>query len=982
MSRYQIPSVLRSIPFMDAFFSSGVDEKYYKDTYADVAMAGVSATHHYYEHGWKEGRNPSGRFHTLYFIVKYMKHAELSQNPLQYYLANRKLFAKDVETWPHNQEEWNALQKRIVGDRFDSVFYQNKYADVLESKAPIDHYFSAGWRLGLDPREDFSTNAYLRAHPHLNSDNVNPFFHHLVTSDVSITGLIKTVLDRPRVGCGIEKKAIDRATVLRAIADHFDADFYRARNTDVREAGANPLLHYADYGWLERRNPSSVFWTDYYMTTYPEVAESGLNPLFHYVTIGMKKGYLPNPVGTSAWPRPTAPAEKEWASVAPAMGDDGVRVTVIIPVYRGYDDTLAAIHSVLKNKQKSHFDLLVVNDCGPEPELTEKLRDLARLNLFVYVENDNNMGFVRTVNKALKLRPGNDVVLLNADAVVYGDWLDRILAHADADPTVATITPFSNNASICGYPLAPEGNFLALECSFEELDRYAAICNRGGSSVLPTGVGFCFYMRRRVVDEIGDFDIVFGRGYGEENDFCMRALKAGYKNLLAHDVVVYHSGEVSFDEFRAEEYGPGQLALWRKHPDYTRRVKAFVQANPARLARMRLDLYRLVRRLGERTALFVSIETSGGVDSHVRHVAARLEEAGVSVLFLYVGVEDRECFSIRPFSSCKAVYAPTLTPVNLITHATLIADLLDWLEPEIIHVQSLALLKWEPTRVLMSLLAESKRDFFVTLHDYDSICHRHHLVDLEGRYCNPMEMEACRDCVRMDPLAVDRVDPIARREAYAAFLASARKVFVPSQDAAKRLNLQFPHIRFAVREHEERLPARAATARKFSPPLRIATIGAIGPHKGSNLLFNLAFDAKLKDLPIRYSIVGYSAIVGEMQEVGVVETGRYTTAAECMDRLEEIQPDFILFPSIWPETYCYALSIALALGIPPIVFDLGAQADRVREAGFGVVLDNALLLQPGDLNTKLLSLSVSEEWAKRKPIAFARYETWPQDYYR
>ena len=53
-----------------------------------------------------------------------------------------------------------------------------------------------------------------------------------------------------------------------------------------------------------------------------------------------------------------------------------------------------------------------------------------------------------------------------------------------------------------------------------------------------TGVGFCLYIRRQLIESVGAFDPVFGLGYGEENDFCMRATRAGFRNVLSKDGVV------------------------------------------------------------------------------------------------------------------------------------------------------------------------------------------------------------------------------------------------------------------------------------------------------------------------------------------------------------------------------------------------------------------------------------------------------------
>ena len=489
-------------------------------------------------------------------------------------------------------------------------------------------------------------------------------------------------------------------------------------------------------------------------------------------------------------------------------------------------------------------------------------------------------------------------------------------------------------------------------------------------------------MRRSVINAIGKLDIDFGRGYGEENDFCMRALKSGYKNLFAHDVFVFHSGEVSFKEFRDVEFESGQALLWRKHPDYVRRVQEYIDADPARVARIRADLYRLAKILGSNTAVLISNPAVGGLDTHLQSLARRLQSSGMNVLIIYVGLEMGENLSLRIFDEGKEIFIPSFKYLRIIADRDLILLFCEWLKPKLLHVHSLATLTWRAMTNIVSILAQFENDYYVTLHDYDSICHRHHLIDIEGQYCEPFNVEKCRKCVVLDKAAKDYVDPIERQRIYATYLSKAKCVFVPSNDTKMRLQSFFPDVPFLVREHEEQYPIYEwERTRRKSGPLRICAIGAIGPHKGSNLLYSLALDAKLRALQINYCIVGYSAISDSMREVGVIETGRYASNEACFALLKEVEPDFILLPSIWPETYCYTLSIALQSRNPIIVFDIGAQAERLRGVRNAIILDRAIIAHPEWINDAILTLPshVSEEISTVPRFKF--YEPFIDEYY-
>jgi len=208
---------------------------------------------------------------------------------------------------------------------------------------------------------------------------------------------------------------------------------------------------------------------------------------------------------------------------------------------------------------------------------------------------------------------------------------------------VATATPFSNNATICSYPFASGQGRLPGTLGLAELDRVFAATNAGRSIDLPTAVGFCMLIRRDCLREVGMFDARrFGRGYGEENDFCMRAAKAGWRNILAADVFVFHEGEVSFLDEKLALSQAANDALIEVHPEYTQKVRAFIVAEPARELRGAVDRARLAKGpeeaesvLRERAeefatlmARFRELETfAAKSDAHVLELLDGLHEA-------------------------------------------------------------------------------------------------------------------------------------------------------------------------------------------------------------------------------------------------------------------------------------------------------------------------------------------------------------------
>jgi hypothetical protein len=237
--------------------------------------------------------------------------------------------------------------------------------------------------------------------------------------------------------------------------------------------------------------------------------------------------------------------------------------------------------------------VVVIDDFTPEPELRAYLAELPahRVELLT---SSRNLGFVQTVNRGFGLHPARDVVILNSDTEVADDWLGRLRQAAYSDRRVATVTPFSNNATILSYPRPNLANALPPGFDTARLDALFARTNAGATLDLPTGIGFCLYMRRDALSSLGYFDEkTFGRGYGEENDYCLRASRGGWRNLAALDTFVFHEGSVSFGAERVALQRSAQREIDTRYPEYSRLVSQFVQQDPAKPFRRRVDRARV-----------------------------------------------------------------------------------------------------------------------------------------------------------------------------------------------------------------------------------------------------------------------------------------------------------------------------------------------------------------------------------------------------
>ncbi|MGU3387954.1 glycosyl transferase, partial [Methylobacterium sp. D53M] len=249
--------------------------------------------------------------------------------------------------------------------------------------------------------------------------------------------------------------------------------------------------------------------------------------------------------------------------------------------------------------------------------------------------------------------------------------------------------------------------------------------------------------------------------------------------------------------------------------------------------------------------------------------------------------------------------------------------------------------------------------------------------------------------------------PGERRAAFGAFLAGAARVFAPSSDTAGRIRTVYPDLAVTVRPHVE--PERSVRSTALQRPgriRRVAVLGGISLPEGGLLLQALAIDARGRDLPLHFAIVGHSdpALTGGLARAGVTETGRYSTDDPTLDRVAraalqiaetghhweddetldlvtQVSADLVLLPSIWPETYAYALTLALRTGLPVAAFDLGAPAERLRGVPNGHLLPRALMTDPAACNDRLVAIDIAQSGREAEPIPDAASADLMRAYY-
>lgn len=646
----------------------------------------------------------------------------------------------------------------------------------------------------------------------------------------------------------------------------------------------------------------------------------------------------------------------------PFLAEDGGAsrarpVDVILPIYNAADDLAACIASVARHT-RCPFRLVLINDGSTDPRVAWWLDGIrgaaARL---IVIDRPDNRGFARTVNEGFALSPDADVVVLNSDTVVSARWLEKIAAVARSRPEVATVTPLTNNGTICSVPIALEDN--ALPAGYD-VDGFAALVETTSFEIFPeapTGVGFCMLITRRALEAVGPFDAAaFGAGYGEENDFCRRAMGAGLVNLIADHTFVYHKGRASFGERGDGLIARHLEALTAKHPAYDADVARFCRDHPLRGFHAYLS-YNIAAGRGRRSVIGTRVlhilHGGGGTEKHARELA-EIEDPSV---LSYVLVSDGRTLDVdeyyaghrlRKLRFPLPVVIGQYGPLRSGAYRDALTAIGWMLEVDLFHVHHLMYNALDIADVAATLGIP----YVMTLHDYHALCPMYTLLAPDGLPCGACtgsphgrSAEACMKQAGQPASYLAEYQAQMRR-----FLGGAARLFVPSACAREIVGARFPEVMptLSVIEHgHRRAGMKVREGGQSTHTLNVAVIGSLDLHKGSAVFRDL-LRANRRDRTI-FHLYGTTAdpdiTRAPRNQPQRLDGSRfvYHGAYDAKDIVRTLERDGIhvgLQLSIWPETFSYTLSEFVDAGIPVIAGRLGAQGERIERCRLGWTVDD------------------------------------------
>lgn len=736
----------------------------------------------------------------------------------------------------------------------------------------------------------FDREYYLKEYPDIPSCGIDPFDHFCLYG----------------------------VTEGRSPCEYYSYKFYTNQNKDIPHDPLSALVHFVSHGDSEMRDSSVIFSSTWYYSYYPDVKLSQLPPLKHFLLKGKAEGneccrrlsiedYLPLKTSLK-------------------------KPTVIIPIYRGLEETIDCIKSVKESRNATAHRILIINDCSPDKELLKYLNSLQETADFEILHNKRNLGFVATVNRGMSQYKESDVVLLNSDTEVADGWLDRLYAQAYSKDKTGSVTPLSNNATICSYPQLNGDPNLPAGQSLDFLNKACWEANAGRNVTIPTAVGFCMYIRRDCLDQVGLFDEeAFGKGYGEENDFCMRAINAGWHHLLALDTYVFHKGAVSFADESLTRCEAAMERLLERHPNYTREVALYRRVNEILPFHFALTAQRLSQSKIP-TVLLISHGWGGGTQKHVENLA-EYQKHNSNFLTLDTTPDLHGKLRLVNMESGEYLVLPDSDAIDFLV------SYLKECSISKVHIHHFINLKID----IKKLCAKLDVPFDFTVHDYYTICPKINLLTTDSKYCHEPEIEGCNRCLLDKPHHEGSGDIIYWRAHYAWLFSDANNVYCPSMDVLKRIKKYHPLANVVFAPHSSLKPEIINPVKVLplrpNEALRVVVLGHIHENKGALVLEDcIKFVENSKDL-IEFYIVGDCVIDFTMKQQSLIKVlGEYDTE-DIQNIIAGIDPHIIWFPAQWPETYSYTLSEALTYGAAIVAPNLGAFSERIENRPYSWIID-------------------------------------------
>ncbi len=614
--------------------------------------------------------------------------------------------------------------------------------------------------------------------------------------------------------------------------------------------------------------------------------------------------------------------DPRWFGPSSANESHAQGITIIVPVHNALGLLRRCLARVEANTDLP-WRMVLIEDASTDPALRPWVMAWAapRKDRVSVILHDENMGFVAAVNAGLDRTAmqgkGDPVVLLNSDAMVPPGWASRLIAPFD-DPSVASVTPMSNAAEILSVPSIGPGTPLR-DGEGDAVDVAARGLGPAPLPELPTGVGFCMALSRAWLARVPRFDPVFGRGYGEEVDWCQKVRAIGGRHLCQPGLFVEHVGGQSFGaEEKARRVTQANRLIADRHPHCDADVQQFIAEDPLQTPRLVLGMALAAQR-APRLPVYLAHSIGGGAEMALMAEVARQSAA----VILRVGGTERWQVELH-IDGQQA--AGRTNDLDMVRQLLALAENLHLIyscgvgDPDPVTLPS-AFLSLRPG-------GQGNR-VSVLIHDYFPLSPSYTLLDSAGTYRGVPatdDPDPAHTARRPDGTFVTLAE---WRSAWGALMDVADEVTAFSGASAELIHAAYPDAKMCIRPHEPTTQVRAVVP-TFSET--IGVLGNLNLQKGAEIMQRIA-----RAHPDQRFVVFGNVDARFALPRNVTVHGGYE-AHEITALVKRYRVMGWLMPAIWPETFSFATHEALATGLPVAGFALGAQGAALATAETGRIV--------------------------------------------
>nr|WP_314582325.1 glycosyltransferase [uncultured Pseudomonas sp.] len=897
----------------------------------------------------------SGAFDEIYYLSQFEKNEKKPSNAIKHYLLR----------------DWNTGYN--PHPCFDGKFYYENNTDIQKvNMHPFLHFVLYGHNEARYTREDFFLPRFKEEHPEINGQSINPFQHYTKVYGQKLP--LSRKEQRKTDSSAPEQRPHKSNIIVPASIEH--SPIFESFNTRPELIGRIDVLKNGRIaGWainlssreevLEveviingvpyQTKPLSVERPDVALI-YPgnplcgfdfNIPDHSISLERYSVSLRIKgtQTYLSsrvlNTIVQKNSKKSTTPKQTFNASTPD--------ITIIIPIYNAASQLQECIESVIRytNLSTKVRSVILSDDASPDPEIRKILDLYSKRNKFTVISHDQNVGYTENINQAIAQTNDTDIVLLNSDTRVTPNWLEMMQRAVLQSSFIGTGSAVSDNAGAFSVPNRNTTNVLPTWFTEEEYGRLITHTSTFQHSRLPTTSGFCMYIKRAVIDSIGLFDSLnFPRGYGEENDFCMRAGHVGWEHILVDNVIVYHERSASFKDAKASLIAKANSLIPAMYPEYNEAVaQAFVKNNE--LSKRRFDItYNRIRYQKSprpRVAYVIGVE-SGGTPQTNMDLMSTIQHDYEPYLLLCTTTHIK-IYKIYGTERIELESINLKYPVTPITHDSPsykveIADILQRYAFEIVHIRHIG-------RHGISLISIAKSldiKVIFSLHDFYTLCPNVKLLDAENNFCGGTCTSGGADC------NVELWNSSLTPRLKDSWVHSWRNVFQHLLAKCDALVTTSPYARGLVKSIYDIDSVRFDViphARDFSEFDESATIGTLNitetikvfipghivPAKGLELIKAVKkIDTKNQ---IEFHFAGI--LKEDLSEYGTYH-GPYKRE-EFSKLVKKISPHIGGVFSIWPETYSHTLTELWSCGLPVLTSKYGATGERLTQHGGGWIVD-------------------------------------------